>query len=62
MPIDSARMKNLYPKQKARLTRAVKISDAAQRQAAVISACRDAVNEWDDRGAWPDAWSRWQRA
>lgn len=62
MTIDYERMNKLYPRQKARLTRALKISDQAQRQAAVLAACRDAVQAWDDIGAWPDEWSRWQRA
>ena len=61
-PIDYARMKAVFPKQKARLTRACNLSEAIARQEAVLLACRDAVHEWDAIGAWPDDWSRWQRA
>jgi len=58
MPIDYARMAKLYPKQKAALTRALKSKDPAK----VRAVCAKAVREWDEIGAWPDAWSRWQRA
>lgn len=61
-PIDYARMKAVFPKQKARLTRALHMTEAIARQEAVLLACRDAVHEWDAIGAWPDDWSRWQRA
>jgi hypothetical protein len=60
--IDYERMKRTYPKQKAALTRAMNKKDGAQRADAVIVACRAAVIEWDAIGAWPDNWSRWQRA
>jgi hypothetical protein len=56
MPIDYARMKKLYPQQKAALTRAGKDPDK------VLAACQKAVREWNEIGAWPDEWSRWQRA
>lgn len=62
MTIDYARMKTLYPKQKARLTRALNTKDQARRKVNVIAACRDAVNEWNEIGAWPDDWNRWQRS
>ena len=62
MPIDYARMKRFGPKQKAALTRALKLTDAKQRRTAVIAACRAAVKEWNEIGAWPNGWSRWQRA
>ena len=56
---DYARMKTLYPKQKAALTRALKTRDYAT----VRAACVKAVKEWDSEfGMWPDDWSRWQRA
>ncbi len=55
--IDYARMKRVYPKQKAALTRAVKTGDPA----IVEKVCRAAVAEWNAIGAWPDGWSRWQR-
>lgn len=57
-PIDYGRMKREFPKQKARLTRAVKSGDRDK----VLIACRDVVREWDEIGMWPDDWARWQRA
>jgi hypothetical protein len=62
MPIDYERMKRVYPKQKAALTRALNQKDEAKRKAAVIVACTAVVLEWNVIGAWPDNWSRWQRA
>ncbi len=56
--IDYARMRKAYPRQKAVLTRAVKSGDINK----VVLACVAAVAEWDEIGAWPDDWSRWQRA
>lgn len=48
-----------HKKQKAALTRAVNRKD----KEAVLTACRNAVAEWDAPDAyWPDDWSRWQRA
>lgn len=57
MPIDYARMQAVYPKQKAALTRAQK-----KNYAAVLAVVTATVKEWDAIGAWPDEWSRWQRA
>lgn len=62
MAIDYERMKRRYPRQKSRLTRALNTPDQALRKARVLDACREAVREWDEIGAWPDEWSRWQRA
>jgi hypothetical protein len=45
------------PKLKAALSRAEK-----KGYAAVLQACKDAVAVWNVWGAWPDNWSRWQRA
>lgn len=56
--IDYDRMRREWPKQKAALTRAVK-SGSAEKVAAV---CIAAVKVWDEVGAWPDDWSRFQRA
>lgn len=56
--IDYQRMNRRGPALKATLTRAVKSGDRDR----VVIACRDAVREWDEIGAWPDDWSRWQRA
>ena len=56
--IDYEKAAKLRPAQKAALTRAMKSSDPM----AVLEACRKAVHEWNECGAWPDDWSRWQRA
>lgn len=56
--IDYARMNRIGPSQKAALTRAVKTRDPEK----VAAACVKAMNEWDEIGAWPDHWSRWQGA
>jgi len=45
------------PKLKAELTRAQK-----KGYPAVLAACKHAVTRWEVWGAWPDNWSRWQRA
>lgn len=57
MPIDYALAKVEGPKLKAELTRAEKKGFAA-----VLVACKHAVSRWEVWGAWPDAWSNWQRA
>lgn len=51
-------MQRRFPIQKAALTRAVNSGDAEK----IAAACKAAVVEWDEIGAWPDDWSRWQRA
>ena len=58
MAINYERAAKLYPQQKAALTRAVKSGD----QYKIKAACTKAVREWNECGAWPDHWSRWQRA
>ena len=76
-PIDYERMNRVRPKQKAALTRAVKayrkaeeskerweddtqaIRDAREKVAQV---CKEAVEEWNEIGAWPDDWATWQVA
>lgn len=62
MAIDYARMQRTFPKHKAALTRAQHKKTAEARYTAVKQACKAAVTEWDAIGAWPDDWSRWQRA
>lgn len=57
MAIDYELAKQQGPKLKAALTRATK-----KDYAAVLQACKDAIATWDVWGAWPDNWSRWQRA
>jgi hypothetical protein len=56
--IDYDRMNRVLPKQKAALTRAVKTNDPEK----IAQACKAAITEWSEIGAWPDEWSRWQRA
>jgi hypothetical protein len=57
--VDYSRMQKLYPQQKAALTRAIKSGDPIKIKTAVTKA----VRQWNEcGGAWPDAWSRWQRA
>lgn len=61
VPIDYAGVRKRFPKQKAALTRAVNSGDRDK----VVLACAKAVREWSEapfNGAWPDDWSRWQRA
>jgi len=57
-PIDYAEMNRLYPRQKSALTRAINSGDRDK----LILAVRDAVRAWNNIGAWPDGWARWQRA
>lgn len=57
-PIDYDRMNKIGPSQKAALTRAVKSGDRDK----IIETCAKAVREWDEIGAWPDHWNRWQIA
>lgn len=56
--IDYARMNELYPLQKRALADAVVIGDPE----VIARACKKAVEEWNEIGAWPDDWSAWQRA
>lgn len=56
--IDYDRMNAIRPQQKADLTRAVKTKDPEK----VAAVCKTAIEAWDECGAWPDDWSRWQRA
>ena len=56
--IDYERMNAIRPKQQAALTRAVKTKDPEK----IAGVCKKAVEAWRECGAWPDDWSRWQRA
>lgn len=56
--IDYARMQKVFPGQKAALTRAVKSGDVEK----IKATCKKTVAEWNEIGAWPDDWARWQRA
>jgi hypothetical protein len=62
MAIDYARMQKSGPKLKAKLTRAQHAHDPESVYYAVKKACKVAVMEWNEIGAWPDNWSLWQRA
>jgi len=60
-PIDYDAANKMFPKQKAALTRAINSGDRDK----VVLACAKTVKEWNAapfNGAWPDDWSRWQRA
>lgn len=52
-------MARTYSAQKAALTRALNKPEEV-REAAVLKEARKVVQEW--KQAWPDDWSRWQRA
>jgi hypothetical protein len=56
--IDYDRMRRVSRSQKSALTRATKAADPDR----MLAVCTAAVREWDEIGAWPDDWSRWQRA
>jgi hypothetical protein len=56
--IDYERMDRIYPKQKAALTRAQNSGDPNR----VVAAVEKAVREWNEVGAWPDGWHRWNIA
>jgi hypothetical protein len=56
--IDYERMQRVSRGQKAALTRAINSKDPWR----VAKACRAAVTEWNEIGAWPDNWHRWNIA
>lgn len=53
-------MSRTYAGQKSALTRSLNITDPEKRRAAVENECRRVKKEWGN--AYPDDWSRWQRA
>lgn len=60
-PPDYAGVAKAFRQQKAALTRAVNSGDSDK----IVVAVTKAVREWGEapfNGAWPDDWSRWQRA
>lgn len=61
MAIDYERMKRVAPRLKAALTRAQN-RNPLDRYEAVLAACKAAVKEWNEIGAWPDGWARWEVA
>lgn len=61
VPIDYNESNKMFRAQKAALTRAINSGDPDK----VVGACKKAKDEWSRHpfnGAWPDDWSRWQRA
>jgi hypothetical protein len=59
--IDYREANTQFKRQKAALTRAVNSGDRDR----VVETVTQTVREWRDapwHGAWPDDWSRWQRA
>ena len=56
--IDYDRMQQVWSKQKRALAAAVRSGDANR----IAAVCVDAVQVWDEIGAWPDDWSHFQRA
>lgn len=58
MTIDYAKAAKQWPTQQSNLTRAIKSQDPAK----VIATTKKTVAQWDETGAWPDDWHRWQRA
>lgn len=58
-PIDYDAANKEFRQQKSALTRAINSGDREK----VLLACAKAVREWNQPArAWPDNWSRWQRA
>lgn len=58
-PVDYDALNKAFKRQKAALTRAINSGDAEK----VVDTCTKTVREWNEAGfAWPDDWSRWQRA
>lgn len=58
-PVDYHALNKMIKRQRAALTRAINSKDPVK----VVKACKAAVDEWNRPGmAWPDDWSRWQRA
>lgn len=62
MSVDYPAMNKRHRVLKSQLTRALNKMDAAERQEAVLKACRAALAEWREWGMWPDDWARWNRA
>lgn len=60
--IDYAAARREGPALKGALTRAERSPDAVTRARKVAAACERALAAWERWGAWPDDWSRWQRA
>jgi hypothetical protein len=58
VPLDYAAINARRRSQKSALTRAVNSGDSER----VIAVCRSTRDQWNQDGAWPDDWSRWQRA
>jgi|HubBroStandDraft_3_1064219.scaffolds.fasta_scaffold108870_3 hypothetical protein len=61
MPINYERAKRRAPGLKAALTRAQR-KPLPERYKAVLAACKAAITEWREWGAWPDDWATWECA
>ena len=60
--IDYAAAKRRSPALKAKLTRALNSADDVGKGQRVLRAVAENIIAWDEIGAWPDDWHRWQRA
>lgn len=58
MTINYERAQKRWRGQKAALTRAINSGDYAK----VVATTRKTVAEWNEDGAWPDDWHRWNIA
>lgn len=56
--INYDKMNREFRVQKAALTRAINSKDPQK----VIDTTIKTIGQWDETGAWPDDWARWQRA
>jgi hypothetical protein len=56
--IDYARAQREFPRLKGALTRAINAGDWH----GVVTACEKAFDAFDEWGAWPDDWHRWENA
>lgn len=62
MSIDYKRMQEVWPGQIKALDKAMKITDSADRLTAVKKVIVEVTDVWDEIGAWPDDWARFERA
>lgn len=60
--IDYALAKKRGPILKAKLTRALRSADDVGKGNRVLKAVAENILFWDEVGAWPDDWHRWQAA
>lgn len=60
--IDYEQARRRGPALKAKLTRAENSPDDVGKGNRVLKAVAENIIAWDEIGAWPDDWHRWQRA